>query len=929
MKNVWAILNLGMVVSAVAMPADAFEKRATVTIMRTSTTTANATPSKYGSHGKSSTYYSSAEAEADLEALLDLILSIKGKRDAAADVTVVEAKEQASAVYRAQLADLSRPSSSSGRSTPFSLRRTPKLEERELRQSRLRPRASSFDFGQQAPPVAGYSQPPDPSSDLPEQPPRSETAPPLERSFTPHHRRATSVFLPERSKPHPALRISKRTHSAILYALEEAVRHPNPFTPDLEEENAQMSDLTGGRASNGARTGGPVPVSSGSGTAGVRTPRDIMRDREERERRRQEEAARAEEQKRLRVQEQRKSAERRAAAMAGTSAVASASSADPRNSARASSQYSTDQSGRPVSRQMSGSERLHSGGRVASGAQYGEPTGRSAQDYTPLSSGRSRGPSVSAQDQPRPAPATSGASRRAQPSASVPRQTVPSEQTPAVDAASPGTGQRDSSAEAQQPQQAAQRSNVSSFPHAFERWEQLSSHWEGLTSYWLRKLDHNQEEIVRNVPTASSMSRQITDLSAAGANLFHAVVELQRLRASSERKFQRWFFETRSESERSQEIRAQMEQQLTLERDARREATEKRVESDIAAENARRELAEMRRELMISKEEARRAWEELGRRNQDSLETAQSLKDGRVTIVSGVQVVPYFGGPSRTGSASQRPTTREGVQSYGPASASGAMGMTPGDDQAYYQDRPSPTDTDPFTESAGHARRQSLHHEPGVQSLAAGTYQPYPLGGTPGSASTGQTVIPPNSPGAHAMAQGQLGVHKPQPPLPVSSEEAQRFYEHEAEEGYGHSQGIGHPIERLTDVASQEEVQPLQFRRTPRAERESSYISEDDYDVEADVLREQELAAQYAGRLGGGDIVPSEAPSAPATSAQAMDTYTPASTGPGDPAEDTPDYEGEGYDRWESVQSTRHHHPTRLSDVLEEEEERSSRRTGD
>jgi hypothetical protein len=54
------------------------------------------------------------------------------------------------------------------------------------------------------------------------------------------------------------------------------------------------------------------------------------------------------------------------------------------------------------------------------------------------------------------------------------------------------------------------------------------------------------------------MPQQIKDLSAAGNNLFHAVVELQRLRASSERKFQRWFFEHRQEQERAQEREAQL-----------------------------------------------------------------------------------------------------------------------------------------------------------------------------------------------------------------------------------------------------------------------------------------------------------------------------------------------------------------------------------
>lgn len=104
------------------------------------------------------------------------------------------------------------------------------------------------------------------------------------------------------------------------------------------------------------------------------------------------------------------------------------------------------------------------------------------------------------------------------------------------------------------------------FPHAFERWETLSAHWEGLTSYWLHKLDQNTEAIRTTVPDGNAMSRQITDLSAAGANLFHAVVELQRLRASSERKFQRWFFETKADHERNSEVIGELQRALELER---------------------------------------------------------------------------------------------------------------------------------------------------------------------------------------------------------------------------------------------------------------------------------------------------------------------------------------------------------------------------
>ncbi|PTB72926.1 hypothetical protein M440DRAFT_1394720 [Trichoderma longibrachiatum ATCC 18648] len=48
-------------------------------------------------------------------------------------------------------------------------------------------------------------------------------------------------------------RISKHTHDAILFALEEALRGPHPFTADEVEESASMSDLmTGGHPANGA-----------------------------------------------------------------------------------------------------------------------------------------------------------------------------------------------------------------------------------------------------------------------------------------------------------------------------------------------------------------------------------------------------------------------------------------------------------------------------------------------------------------------------------------------------------------------------------------------------------------------------------------------------------------------------------------------------
>ena len=700
--------------------------------------------------------------------------------------------------------------------------------------------------------------------------------------------------------------------------IEEFLRHPNNFTPVLEEENAQMSELGGGRASNGgARTGGPVPVSSGTPT-GIRTPRDIMRDRNTREQRRQEEQ-KAEEARRV-AEDRRRSAERRAATVGGGSSRFS----------QGREQYAPD-SGSAQGPFDGPSDRRSAGARGSvSGADVlGEPVSRT-QEYASARpqeypSGRTRASSAS-QAQP-----SAGGARRTQQAQAQPRQP---------------SGQSSAGAAPSQPAaEGTQRGTASSFPHAFERWETLSSHWEGLTSYWLHKLESNTEEIKNTIPNAATLNRQITDLSAAGANLFHAVVELQRLRASSERKFQRWFFETRGDTERQQEMQAQTERQMRLERSAREEAATKRAEAEEAAAVARREVNEMRRELMISKEEARRAWEELGRRNQEALDVAERLKNGQVGLVGGIQVVPHFANVSRTGSASQRPTTRDGQMQYGSgagASSAGAAGLTsPGDEAEYYRERPSPTNTDPFTEQQ---QVRPLHHEPDKPSLAAGTYRPYPVGEDP-------RMAQPSS--AAAMSSQRAA---------VSSPENERFYQHGPAETFLHSppgSSSGAPATQQTAPARREDVRseasyvetlsegdteyaidaggniqhdeqgrPIVFRR--RRASEAAESADDAYDEDA-VRHERELAARYGRNVAqpaeqyapGGEILP-EAPAAPSTSAQAMATYTPTSGGGGGP-----DYEGSGYGGWEGLQTTRHHHPTRLSDVLEEEEERSSRRTGE
>ncbi|KAI1276441.1 hypothetical protein F5Y07DRAFT_389201 [Xylaria sp. FL0933] len=428
---------------------------------------------------------------------------------------------------------------------------------------------------------------------------------------------------------HSVLRISKNTHNAILYALEATLRGPNPISIDPEECNARMADLMGGRGpvtSNGngtpavrATTGRPVAVGSPSG---IRSPKVIMQQRVERERQR--EARQREEQERLqreereqlqreqeaRLQEAEREAEHRAAEKAAerranaAGAGPSTTGAEPSTSRQpaqpASSRPNADNGGRtaratgiPASVQAQASQSTRDGVRMRENA---------ARVNNPL---RTSGPTATA--------ATAGG-----PSGSQPQ---PGEYAP-------GQGRN-------------------SFPHAFERWETLSAHWEGLTSFWIRRLEQNASEI-QGDPIAQQLSRQVTDLSSAGANLFHAVVELQRLRASSERKFQRWFFETRSELERNQEVTAMLEAALEEERRNRADAIQKALDQEQGSSSKlHKQLAEMRKELTISKEEARRAWEELGRREKEERDRTKSLQQGRPTIVGGVQVVPMTQGVSR------------------------------------------------------------------------------------------------------------------------------------------------------------------------------------------------------------------------------------------------------------------------------------------
>ncbi|KAJ5624371.1 hypothetical protein N7510_000680 [Penicillium lagena] len=624
--------------------------------------------------------------------------------------------------------------------------------------------------------------------------------------------------------PRRTARVSSRTASAILFTLEDAIRRPFPFTTDWEEVNASMSDMVGvagpaapvgnGRVQNGGTSRapqGPVPVSSAHPPSGMRTPTDIMRQRRDREaRRRAEQEARDKEQEELKrlqlgqVQQSQPQAEQYAAGVTAnppaqrvprgpaqpvTATAAPGPAFQPTTSAAPSGRRSDYPSTQPTGEipsqsrppQVSGQQSLGGHGRTQSASAAGVGT---------------QGP---------------GLAKPAQP-------------------AQPETSQS-----LQQPRRAA-------FPHAFERWETLSSHWEGLTGYWIRKLEQNNEELEKD-PLSQQLARQITDLSAAGANLFHAVVELQRLRASSERKFQRWFFDTRAEQERAKEVQADLDRQLKTERQGCADAVAAAQIAEKDKTRAEDLLREMRRELQISKEEARRAWEELGRREQEERDRTNSLRNGEPTLVGGVQVVPMIQGlPSRHNT---RPPTREGPYPGGPTATSMGGGAAyqgksadHGMSGQYYESGGtpmSPTESDPFTEN-----QKPVQADPAT-SRPAYSEQYYE--------SAHQGVPTTSEPDQHSY---------------VGSSEAEDDFTH-----YTHDPQGSYP---------------------PALSEES-----DDYDQSP--TDERHFVTEGGYTTSAASSAPVQAPFAPPTA----------------------DYTGAGYGGWDSV-TPRHRHPTRLSDVLEEDE---------
>lgn len=745
---------------------------------------------------------------------------------------------------------------------------------------------------------------------------------------------------------HPAVRISPRTASAILYTLEVGLRTPNPFTPDLVEEGASMSELGGGTSGTARRNnGGSRPVGGTGASGGLRTPRDIMRERNAREESRQREArsrAEADDLRRMQDEERQLAADRRAAT------AVTAGGGQPRDSGYRSAGvsaggvtpsdpiYTTPSipaTGAPARERGSGGYIPRQ--QVQSPYEASELPPQNQQ--TLAATARPRATQQS-QQQSQPHQRTQQSQLPPQQQAPSSRAQQPTPQTRLTAATGPTSTGRGQSTQpviggTTNGDGAQRSSNVSSFPHAFERWETLSSRWEGLTSYWMRKLENNPAKADVN----QEMARQITDLAAAGANLFHAVVELQRLRASSERKFQRWFFETRQQQENAQEDQARLRQMLEQEQAARENDRQMRTEDTRGAQRLRdneRLLQESRRELQISKDEARRAWEELGRQAQAEQDRILSLKEGHPIDIGGVQVVPHSG----TGRVTNlQRSTGQGTSYQGQPQPLQSTTQSGRDYEYDDNQRPSPTDTDPF--SSGARAPPTISRPP-----AGPEYAQYPPRTTSSPATGPQTVrsnVPTSAPSVpgRAIARGDA-------PATTSGQQTQspsaRFYTHEGSSvgddptlpqqavgrqdvGTAGLQGSDEEDEPDFEMDDQGHVRldasgkPIPYRGgSTRASRAVPYnprgsASSDELDVAADIERERQRAEQYGRATSQGT-----------TAAMARPGVTEAPpTQQGMQAE----YEGTGYPEddmeWQELQTQRHHHPTRLSNVPEEEDERS------
>jgi len=245
------------------------------------------------------------------------------------------------------------------------------------------------------------------------------------------------------------------------------------------------------------------------------------------------------------------------------------------------------------------------------------------------------------------------------------------------------------------------------------------------------------------------------------------------------------------------------------------------------------------------------------------------------------------GVPSRHGSTAQRPTTRDGPYPGGPAT--GTMG---GQEKAEVQDT--------AYQSSSRARTQAPA-DPFVDSQPSTTAASQPV------------IITPYS-GAPAVQH------------PSSS--APYYQQH-------HTGATLHPT-AASDVGSQGtysegeyEIEPsgayrrdAQGQRIPYRAQDAPSDEEDEYDMQPGRQQEQAHLQQYGHapvsgvEYGQGPTVTAGGSGRPQGVVYAERLDVPGAVG-------GVDYSGEGYGSgsgpgWEAI--PRHHHPTRLSDVLEEDE---------
>ncbi|KAF3903345.1 hypothetical protein AA313_de0207348 [Arthrobotrys entomopaga] len=475
----------------------------------------------------------------------------------------------------------------------------------------------------------------------------------------------------------------------------------------------------------------------------------------------------------------------------------------------------------------------------------------------------------------------------------------------------------------------AATTGASPFPHAFERWEMLSAQWEGLTRYWNRRLEQHQEEISRD-PLAVQMSRNITDLSAAGANLFHAVVELQRLRASSERKFQRWFFETKADQERSREMTSELENTLRNERQKRADAMAKIAKLEKEKSTAEKLVEEVRRELQISREEARRAWEELGRREQEERERTNSLRGGHPTLVGGVQVLPMpmpgvpnraaGGGGGGSGSASGAGGARSRTSTSGPPQSSHGH---PPVAAAVVQPIIQPTgptgdvihpaspqySAEALSEENAYVGQDddgyhvpSLHHEGHLPEVPS----PPPMGGQP-------------------LSQHQQPIQAPYYPHSGSQQGSRGPIDPAAFYQQGHQPYL-HQVPERTFSPGEDSVVSEPGRPSSQASVTISDPGSDDdedpwaRDSEGRVFRDERGRAMTQSQFE------QRRQQVAFQQSQPYPYYPPGQQPPPQQQDAQGQYVGYG-PGWEGI--ARHHHPTRLSEILEEEERTTTSMSGD